>query len=533
MDSLKADPRDRLKPVVQAEGAGMDSLKADPRDRLKPVVRGLLVLAAIPLLFCVSCSNPLKPRIDAENRQVAAAKDRFNKIRSEVEDDLKKEPDLFRAANVTAAWRDRFQTDQEKLNDAFTDLERLNHRDNRMSLFADVDRLREAALSDATAIQTEANHWLDLKGNTAANIARMKADYDQIKSTDVSKVVATLEKAETDWPAKKSDLDARIDALKSAPEKADKIWADVQANKDKPDYAALMNDEQWLDSRARRPEKDLKLAAELYNSRDVILEHLDAPRGNDLTCRAEVKVVNTRYTDVEDHKADTETKQKTEDLPESRCESLQNDVGMAIEHKPVGAYETEAQLVPQPPGFAYMAPPGQRNQYGYWEEHNGASVWTWLPAYLILRETLWNHQYVPVPSYEYDGYWSARRSGTTYYGPGYLPGTQGTQAPSAPKYGTHGTFTAHQYAGSRYGNKGGTYNDSQYHSQGSYRSSGYSNGSSNGQSAGSKPSEDQGHQFGRSPSNSSNGRRFGSSGSSSGSHSAPRSSPPGRRFGRR
>src|SRR5581483_8037847 len=110
---------------------------------------------------------------------------------------------------------------------------------------------------------------------------------------------------------------------------------------------------------------------------------------------------------------------------------------------------------------AYMAPPGQRNEYGYWENHNGTSVWTWLPAYLILRETLWNHSYMPIPSYEYEGYWSARRNGTTYYGPTSLPGAQ---APPAPKYGTHGTFTAHQYAGSRYQNKGGSYSDSQYRS---------------------------------------------------------------------
>jgi len=48
----------------------------------------------------------------------------------------------------------------------------------------------------------------------------------------------------------------------------------------------------------------------------------------------------------------------------------------AIEHKPAGAYETEAQIVPPPPGCAYMAPPGQSNQYGHWEQSKG----------LLLRE---------------------------------------------------------------------------------------------------------------------------------------------------
>ena len=52
-------------------------------------------LAILAVLACAGCSNPLKPRIDAEARKVAEAKDRFNKIRKEVEDDLKQEPDLF------------------------------------------------------------------------------------------------------------------------------------------------------------------------------------------------------------------------------------------------------------------------------------------------------------------------------------------------------------------------------------------------------------------------------------------------------
>src|ERR1700739_4710261 len=96
-------------------------------------------LFVIPVLLALAgCGDPLKPRIDAENRKLTDAKTHFSQIRKEVESDLQKEPDLFKAANVTAAWRDRFQTDQEKLNDAFTDLEKLNHHDNKLSLFADV-----------------------------------------------------------------------------------------------------------------------------------------------------------------------------------------------------------------------------------------------------------------------------------------------------------------------------------------------------------------------------------------------------------
>ena len=499
---------------------------------LHPWGRPWFFVACLPVvLMLAGCGNPLKPRIDAETRKVAEAKDRFNKIRKVVEDDVQKEPDLFKAANVTAAWRERFQTDQEKLNDAFTDLEKLNHRDNKLSLFGDVARLRTAALTDALAIQTEANRWLDLKRNTPQHLKHMQADYDRVHSADLAKVTAVIEKAEQDWPAKKPDLDARLAGLKSEQPAAEAAWKDAQAANAKPDYAALMADERKLDTLADEPELDRKLAGQLYNSYDKVLVDLEEPRGNDLTAREKLKTVSTHISDVQNRQNQTNTEEKWVDIPESTYASLNNDIGMTIEHKPAGAYDSEVQTVPQPPGFAYMAPPGQRNQYGYWEQRNGSSVWTWLPEYLLLREVLWNHHYMPVPSYEYEGYWSARRSGTTYYGGGYSGGGYSgpsTQAPPAPKYGTHGTFTEHSYANSRYMNKGGSFSGSQYKSQGGggYRSSGYANGQSASPSA-SPSSRDQGHQFGRSPSSSGSGsgKRFGSGGGGA------RSAPSGRRFG--
>ena len=53
-------------------------------------------------------------------------------------------------------------------------------------------------------------------------------------------------------------------------------------------------------------------------------------------------------------------------------EAMESNLGMAVEHKPAGKYDTESERVAQPAGFAYMAPPGQSNQYGYWDHAAGA-----------------------------------------------------------------------------------------------------------------------------------------------------------------
>ena len=116
-----------------------------------------------------------------------------------------------------------------------------------------------------------------------------------------------------------------------------------------------------------------------------------------------------------------------------------------------------------------MASPAEgRNQYGYWDNRGGTSVWTWLPEYLILRDLLSPRYYQPIPSYEWGRYQQARRYGQTYYG---------RDESGAPKYGSHGTFTAQSYANSRYVQSGG-FSGSKYSSSGGFSGSKYGSGGS-------------------------------------------------------
>ena len=158
-----------------------------------------------------------------------------------------------------------------------------------------------------------------------------------------------------------------------------------------------------------------------------------------------------------------------------------------------------------------MASPAEgSNQYGYWSHSGGESVWTFLPEYLIMRELLWNHDYRPVATGEYNAYRTAQRTGTSYYG-------QETPA-SPPKYGSHGTFTQTHYSDSRYVQSGG------------FKGSAYaSNRSASAPHSephmGAMPSENgAGHRFGRQAGSPPSGERFGHAG---GFH------PSGRSFGRR
>jgi hypothetical protein len=195
------------------------------------------------------------------------------------------------------------------------------------------------------------------------------------------------------------------------------------------------------------------------------------------------------------------------DVSEPQYRAVENDLGMTIAHKDAGQFDSEASTVPQPPGFAYMAPPSVgSNQYGYW--HNG--VWTWLPEYLIMRDLLWGHGgYRPVIIDEYNGYRTAQQYGRTYYG---------QASPTAPpKYGTHGTFTVQRYSNSRYISSGG------------YKSSKYATHPE--ATPGVRPSWGRSEPHVGSAPNPSAGRRFGSGASPSSGRRFGVSPPSGRRFG--
>ncbi len=363
--------------------------------------------------------------------------------------------------------------------------------------------------------------WLDFENNAPHYLAKMKSEYEQVSNADLSEVEKTVAKAEQDWPAKKADLDARLASLKQISDTAATQWHTAEAT---PVSAAtvptLVAADDALANDAREVSADavqLKaLSGQLYFAWDKVLEDLDKSReGMDTVYREKVKTVKTHFIDVAAKKTEISSDENWNDVSASSFRSVENDLGMSIAHKDAGLYDSEAVTTAQPPGFAYMATPEQgRNQYGYWSQSGGQSVWTWLPEYFLMRELFWGPRYQPIYINEYHGYQNAMRSGRTYYG---------QESPAAPpKYGSHGTFTEQRYSGSRYVQSGG------------FKGSGYASSRGAAESSRSAPSSG----FGRpEPEPGSGvGKRFGGGGSSPSGHQfghTPMPRPSGKSFGRR
>jgi hypothetical protein len=217
----------------------------------------------------------------------------------------------------------------------------------------------------------------------------------------------------------------------------------------------------------RQAEQLKTLSAQLYQSWDKILVDMETRgTGNARQYDQKIKTVRTAVSDATGKSSTATSDEKWVDVSKAQYQAMEKNLGMAIEHKPAGKYDTESERTAQPAGFAYMAPPGQSNQYGHWEQNNGTSFWVFYGQYALMRDLLFNRSYRPLDYREYHDYYTYRQRNETYYGR--------DTATQAPKYGTAGTATQEHYSGSTFA-KGGGFKDSKFASKpGGYRDSQYS-----------------------------------------------------------
>ncbi|MGC9951308.1 MAG: hypothetical protein ABSF64_33545 [Bryobacteraceae bacterium] len=468
--------------------------------------RGLEVLAVILsfliviVLFAGFDNLPRKLRADiaAEEQQLPKAQTQFRSTQDEVTADLSADPDLFRAHDMNTAFPARFKTAAAELQGAQRDAAELdkllkaNRRQDQPQadkLLKEERALRAAALNEATAVQTEAAHWVDMKRNLPTELQQMEADHQALQHWDFASIAATVTRAETDWPQKRSDLDTRLTALRAIPADGEQAWQSSEAMRRKAeakdlaglDYAGLLGSAENLHNGVAvlpvRTAELQTLTGQLYTSWDKILVDLrDRKSGGVRDYEEEVRTVKTKFPDATGKDGSTTSDEAWVEIPRATYQVCENNIGMSIGHKPEGKYDNEVDEVPQPPGFAYMAPVGERNQYGYWDHSGGGNFWVFYGQYALMRDLLWGHSYRPIPSYEWESYRTASRSGHSYYGRDEVAG--------AAKYGTHGTFTQQHYSDSRYMRSSGGYSGSKYAS-GSVRNG--ESGAGHAFGSGSKP----------------------------------------------
>ena len=459
------------------------------RNTLRILATILTVLIVVVLIHAFDrLPGETRTQIAAERGARATSQQQLRAAQDEGTKEVSAQPDLFRTVPASREWPSAFGQASAGLAaaahelDELSQLEKNGHRSDReraQALLARERRERTGAETQAASIRSDAGRWIDLKQRLPEVAQGMERDYRAIRAFDLAPLTTKVQKAELDWPEKQADLGARLAVLTPLAAAAETRWqAGEQARRQASetpaavDYGAVSDSAAWLKTTAaampRQAEELAGLTTQLYRSSDKVLVDMEERGfGNAKAYNQKIRTVRTAVAEAGATAGATTSDDQWIDVSRTQFEAMRNHLGMVIEHKPAGKYDSEAERVAQPAGFAYMAPPGQSNRYGYWERRDGGNFWVFYGQYALLRDLLFNHQYRPIDRGDWEGYRESRRSGQTYYG------RDETGGQNQPKYGTSGSATQNRYSGSTYA-QGGGFRDSQYATRsGSYRGSQY------------------------------------------------------------
>jgi hypothetical protein len=496
---------------------------------LAVVVGALMVVLA--LVGGGGFSNDARALVQAESRKLSIDRKQFEVERQAVLDALAAEPDMFQPKAFDKTWPKRLDEAASRLDAADTALEQArailaeNDEKKRVDLEQTLERVRSArtfSAAEITEIAQLARQRLNLKRRFRDSVAKIETDYKATLAVDLQRVRSHVTQAVTTWPEKKADLEQRLEAAAALIQISETAWAQAQAAGAKPQAAGAAIDYDTVITAANTlsdNHRNLNLAtitikdlvSQLNVSWDKILADMEVREGSVVTFYHQLRKVTTPYVEVDPKVAEAEAKAKkaADESPvgsgsggarveetwvkvdKSRYLSMEKNLGMTIEHKPAGKYDSEATKTVQPAGYAYMTSPEKgRNRYGYWRHSGGSNFWVFYGQYAFMRSMFWGPSYYPIGVGHYRGYRGAYGSGRTWYGRdssgGALYGSQGSRTKttySKSKYRRNSGYKSTQFVKS-----GGTYRGSKYapksSSRSSYSSSRYSSGRLSSRSVG-------------------------------------------------
>lgn len=448
------------------------------------VVLGLLIVVVL-MAGLDNLPRQVRAQIGVERQVLASAQKDLAQARDEVTREVGGDPQLFAGVPASRAWPGALDQASALMAAAGRDmadlaaLEKRNRRqdgERAQALMGRERKQREAAATAVAAVRKDAAGWVTFRRDLPRSLDEMERQRRAIEAIDLGAVSAAVQKAQTDWPEKRSDLEGRLAGLRSLKSEAESAWQSSEgARRDAAagnlaGIAAIAGATSVLRNASAvlpRQAAELQgLTGQLYQAWDKVLVDMDVRGiGTNRSFDQKIRTVRTRLDDPAGKAASTSSDEKWEEVPRETYEAMKNNLGMAVAHKPAGKYDSEAERVAQPAGFAYVAPPGQANQYGRWERRDGHDFWVFYGQYALLRDLLFNRNYRPLDRGEWEGYRGSRERGRTYYGQ--------DESAGAPRYGSQGTSTRERYSGSQYGSRGG-FRDSEYASKpGGYRDSEY------------------------------------------------------------
>ena len=444
---------------------------------------GVVVLAILVVITSISLGglNPeTRARLDTAEQLLNASLAKYRKLAQSVRSSMDSNPALFQSK--LEQWLARLTRSDQDMESASRELEQAKElagqNDDELrveieSRISGVRQKRTQAVQDVTEISDLAKTITEVDKNRSQYVREAQASYQNI-STYLAASISRAQRAMIDWPKKKADLTAAIERVAAVKARSQALWKERSGAVTAANADALL----ILDTHRSLQADGLQLArldaelgqrvSQLYVSWDRVLVDMEIKEGDALTLHHKYKMVRFQIQDPQKKQGTHSESEAWVQVSKATYDALEDKLGMSVARKPAGKYEDEAEDLAQPAGYSYLAPPGQRNQYGHWRrDSHGGSFWVFYGQYMFMRSLFWGPSYRPIYPNHYNDYRRSYTSGRTYYGR-----TETGQR----RYGTSSQTTLSSYRSSRYVRSGG-YRNSFYKRSGGnlrgYRSSRY------------------------------------------------------------
>lgn len=408
----------------------------------------------------------------------------------------KSEPWLATCAPQSSQWLGQLQETKQSLQalePTLAELRREMDKDefwgfiNYPELVEPLSQQREGLLNQLNTVTNDLDQWLGFKRNLGEKAQQYRANYQAITEADLERPRGLLQRAEKDWPnTDHSAVTKTLAGAEDARAKASAVWrqhlpAHQQAMRGNITQAVCQDLPQAWDTmsqlRASISAAQEGIPArihELYSAWEKQLVDMEIIEGYEVKFRHEYRTVQVSIPKGGGKPEGPVVNEAWEPVTKEVYNAMESYMGMAVAHKALGRYDSQAVQQVTPPGYSFMAPPEAKgNQLGRWQSPvNDSSLWKWLPAYAGLGALLWGTHHTPTVM-DYRRYQDQLQRRQVYFG----------DRQGRPLFGNLGVVTALHLANSvyyrnnmfkstRYITSGRTYRGTRYEQ--SYRSSGSS-----------------------------------------------------------
>ncbi len=247
-----------------------------------------------------------------------------------------------------------------------------------------VETLRSRVLEASIKLHGSVKGAVFFKENREQLLKEAKENHDAIERRAGGRVASTARKASKDFKDKAGDIQTRLAALTTTSSNAGQWLTSIQTAAGKTSFDDVNIDEVVKSSEnLARNRKELETKAtdlekkldELYYSRDKVLVDLEKRTGSP-SYFAKYKTYK-----ITKNRRKPEITEEWVSIPRAEFVKSLDLLGMSVEFKPMGKYESETKKVATPFGFHYVNNPDfgewvndkEVQDFGGWDEGGGGS----------------------------------------------------------------------------------------------------------------------------------------------------------------